>query len=252
MTRYNRLPQGCDGDYDNYSDDDEIGTLTIPSIVSITVTRQEKTDGSIVRVKETLLSDGTIKRQEEAVIVPPRQQSRQKTMGRSRRQQKQTKKNTATTTNNSKSNNNNNNKTNSLFVDVGLWDENYVDLENSDDDDDDDDDGVVKFEFGGRSKNDSLRIWPISFLDKDMQGFDSLTTVLPLKYKLNQSSDSRTRVILAVFRYVLRCVTIVALLVAVAWFLKSIVIDEPLYTINNGNHHTPHLRGINFRSRPPS
>ena len=254
MARYNRLPQHYDDDYDicgddDDDDDDEIDTCTIPSIVSITVTRHEKTDGSIVRVKETLLPDGTSKRQEEVVIVPPRHQSRPKTTGTSCQQQKQT------TANNFKYNNNNRTKSSS-FVDVGLWDEKYVDLhENWDDNDDNDDggDGVVKFDFGKGSKNDSLRIWPVSFWDEDMQRFNSLTTVLPLKYKLNQSSDSRTRVYLSVFRYVLKIITVVALLVALAWFLKSIVIDELLYSIiNNDNHHTPYLRGSNFRSKPPS
>eukprot|EP00529_Nitzschia_sp_RCC80_P032643 CAMPEP_0113444182 /NCGR_PEP_ID=MMETSP0014_2-20120614/2534_1 /TAXON_ID=2857 /ORGANISM="Nitzschia sp." /LENGTH=227 /DNA_ID=CAMNT_0000335185 /DNA_START=146 /DNA_END=826 /DNA_ORIENTATION=+ /assembly_acc=CAM_ASM_000159 len=221
MTRYNRLPQHYGDDYDDDDDaddydDDEIDTDNPPAIVSITVTRHEKTDGSIVRVKQTLLSDGTSKRQEDAVVVPPRQ-SRPKTRSSFQQQKQMT--NNATTTNNSKSN-----RTNSSFVDVRLWDhENYDDPKNSDDDDDDD--GIVKFDFGG-SRNDSLRIWPVSFLDEDEQGFNSLTTVIPLKYKLNQSSDSRTRVYLTVFGYILKYITIVALIVVLALFLKSIFVDE--------------------------
>jgi hypothetical protein len=68
---YNVVPQDFN-DYEEYHDDyedDPESRLSFdePSIVSITVSRQEKPDGSIVRVKETFLSDGTSYREETAV-----------------------------------------------------------------------------------------------------------------------------------------------------------------------------------------
>ena len=68
-SRYIVVPQ----DYDDYEDFDEVDVESRlsfdeePSIVSITVSRKIKPDGTIVRVKETFLSDGTSYQEETAV-----------------------------------------------------------------------------------------------------------------------------------------------------------------------------------------
>jgi hypothetical protein len=64
MTRYNVVPsQENNLDYDHeFFDGNDLELQTPhdqPSIVSITVSRKEKPDGSIVRIKETFLSDNT-------------------------------------------------------------------------------------------------------------------------------------------------------------------------------------------------
>jgi hypothetical protein len=93
MSRYKVVPsQDNNRDYDGeFYDDDDDDDMELqrqydePSIISITVSRKEKPDGSIVRLKETFLSDGTS--YQEETLVPRRKPAEATTPVTNQRQQ---------------------------------------------------------------------------------------------------------------------------------------------------------------------
>jgi hypothetical protein len=223
MTRYKRIPQHL------VDDDDDVEMQPSkyddpPPVVSITVTRHAKPDGTIVRVKETVFSDGARRKDEHIIISPPSTRPTPR----------------PTTASNKFTNPTNTqrlkreNSTNARF-----WND---DGKGGDDDSNNDmlecilwDDGDSATE--GRQepgRHDSLRIWPMTFWDNE-QGSELLQFTVSPQYKLHQSSDSRLRVFCFMFKYLILVIGLAALIIAGTWFTITIMKHErcPLTYLRN-------------------
>jgi hypothetical protein len=232
MKTYNRVPQHDeveDNHRYNHSYNNRYGVDDVDlelqeeeeeeaSIVSITVSRREKPDGSVVRIKETFLSDGTSQRQEQPVMSrpQPRLPSRRNANNDNDDDEQTTKISNKAA---KKKQQRHHHASTTLLRFSDHHPQNNHDDDDDDDDydyDHDDDDSIIwGGDIGGSEsiRRDSLRIWPMSFLEEP-----EILTVLP-QYKLRQSSDSRLRFYLAIFQYILLCFMIFAMIVFGTWFI---------------------------------